>query len=199
MAYWLIGRHRGKDLVFGLDEGTWSVGRDASADITLPSPTTSRQHALLSVEDGAVRVSDLGSMNGTFVNGHPVEGTRALRVGDGIEFGDVRLRLTDRPGASPAAWMAEERVTESVHLSRDDSSENVAALAAQDARLFSLVLEAGQLMVDPGGRQETFERVVALVDRAIPAERVLILEQDENGAVIQRAARVRHATTLPSM
>src|SRR5262245_39157638 len=73
------------------------VGRDVSCDLVLASERVSRRHALVRVRDGEYVIEDLGSTNGTRVNGEPVTYPRVLRDGDGLAFADVEVefRLTD--------------------------------------------------------------------------------------------------------
>ena len=73
------------------------VGRDADCVIRIDSVTLSRRHAQIVVTNGEATVEDLGSKNGTHVNGRPVTQLVALRDGDQIEVGSVTLtyRLLD--------------------------------------------------------------------------------------------------------
>jgi adenylate cyclase len=78
------------------------VGRAVNSDIPIYDPTISRQHAQLSAEDGGVRVKDLGSSNGTFLNGSRI--TNALAApNDVITFGKVAfyVRETAKPATKP--------------------------------------------------------------------------------------------------
>jgi pSer/pThr/pTyr-binding forkhead associated (FHA) protein len=59
----------------------------------------SAEHAILTFRGRAWYLEDLGSTNGTFVNGAPVEGVTPLGFGDVIQIGQVRLRL-ERPRAT---------------------------------------------------------------------------------------------------
>ena len=69
------------------------LGRDESAGMTLTDALVSRRHARVSMhEDQSVTIQDLGSTNGTSVNGVPVERS-VLRPGDQLELGGVSLRL----------------------------------------------------------------------------------------------------------
>jgi pSer/pThr/pTyr-binding forkhead associated (FHA) protein len=72
--------------------GTTTVGRDASAGIAIDDTEASRQHASLSVEGTTVTVTDLGSTNGTKVNGAAVTEKR-LKDGDTITVGDSDIRF----------------------------------------------------------------------------------------------------------
>jgi pSer/pThr/pTyr-binding forkhead associated (FHA) protein len=60
----------------------------------------SSEHAILTFRGRAWYVEDLGSTNGTFVNGSPIEGVQPLGFGDMIQIGQVRLRL-ERPRRDP--------------------------------------------------------------------------------------------------
>ena len=69
------------------------IGRDDGAQLRLADLTVSKRHARVAVDEaGAVSVLDLGSTNGTAVNGRQVRRT-ALRTGDHLEVGGVSLKL----------------------------------------------------------------------------------------------------------
>src|SRR5271155_4976408 len=80
------------------DGGTRVVGRGIESDIAVVDPTISRRHAEISVADGGrgIQVRDLGSSNGTYVNGARVE-TGHAAVGDVIAFGQVVFRVALPP------------------------------------------------------------------------------------------------------
>ncbi|HUL79808.1 MAG TPA: EAL domain-containing protein [Vicinamibacteria bacterium] len=68
------------------------VGRLPSLSLTLPSESVSKEHAELFLRGGLLNVRDLGSKNGTFVNGERV-GEAPLREGDILHFAQVEFRL----------------------------------------------------------------------------------------------------------
>lgn len=70
------------------------IGRSTDGDITIPSPEVSRRHAeIVPLADGSFEIRDLGSTNGTWVNGQRI--TRAVvRPGDRIRFGGFETALT---------------------------------------------------------------------------------------------------------
>jgi hypothetical protein len=73
-------------------EGELSVGRGKGVNVVLADPSVSRRHATIALVDGLPVVRDLGSTNGTFVNGERVE-TRKLRAGDVLKVGNTELRI----------------------------------------------------------------------------------------------------------
>jgi hypothetical protein len=69
------------------------IGRAPSCDFVLADPTVSRRHAELRRDEGRWTLIDLGSTNGTRLNGWRVTGAVAVRPGDEVAFGDVRFRV----------------------------------------------------------------------------------------------------------
>jgi VWFA-related protein len=71
------------------------IGRDAKADVALiEDKEVSRQHCELTLDDGKIRIADLGSKNGTLVNGVPISDTYLLENDDLILVGKTELRFT---------------------------------------------------------------------------------------------------------
>lgn len=70
-----------------------SLGRDVNNSIVLDDSFVSTEHALLTFRGRAWYVEDLGSTNGTWLNGQQVTGLLPLGYGDEIQIGQVRLRL----------------------------------------------------------------------------------------------------------
>lgn len=68
------------------------IGRGRSADLVLSEPTISRAHAAIGFEDGEFFVQDLGSTNGTGVNGQR-EPRTSLSDGDEVQLGKLALRF----------------------------------------------------------------------------------------------------------
>jgi len=66
------------------------IGRDPYCDIVLNDPMVSRQHARIDYQQGQWFITDLGSKNGTYVNGYPVE-QQMLNPGDEILLGNTTL------------------------------------------------------------------------------------------------------------
>jgi DNA-binding winged helix-turn-helix (wHTH) protein len=85
-----------------LGPGEHLVGRDADVPICLVSGSVSRRHALVRVSAGQATLEDLGSKNGTWLNGERVGTPRELADGDDVRAGSVRLgvRLRRAPAST---------------------------------------------------------------------------------------------------
>jgi hypothetical protein len=77
---------------FDLDAIT-TLGRDVNNAIVVDDPFASAEHAVLTYRGRSWYVEDLGSTNGTFVNGRAVASVAPLGFGDEVAIGQVRLRL----------------------------------------------------------------------------------------------------------
>jgi hypothetical protein len=70
-----------------------SIGRDAGNDVPLSDEAASARHAVLELRDGEWWIEDLGSTNGTVVNGTRIERAERLHFGDELAIGRIALRL----------------------------------------------------------------------------------------------------------
>jgi DNA-binding winged helix-turn-helix (wHTH) protein len=97
---WLV--QGGKRLPLQAGENT--LGRD-EADLHIDSPTVSRRHARIRISGAGAVLEDLGSKNGTFVNGERVSTAVTLKDGDEVQVGSVvsRFRMTSPKGVT-ATW-----------------------------------------------------------------------------------------------
>jgi hypothetical protein len=75
-----------------------SIGRDAGNDVPLSDEAASARHAVLELRDGEWWVEDLGSTNGTLVNGTRIERAERVRFGDELAIGRIALRLEKGAG-----------------------------------------------------------------------------------------------------
>jgi len=74
--------------------GTVVVGRGESADIRIDDEFASERHASFAADGGAVVVEDLGSTNGTTIDGHPVTGRTEVTSGTVVIVGRTRVVVT---------------------------------------------------------------------------------------------------------
>ena len=99
-GYWLVIK---SDRI-PLTAGDNVVGRDPDARVWLDSPSVSRRHAIIHVEDGGVTVEDLGSKNGTQVGDVRITSITPLADGNALRFGAV--------SATFRSWAADPTRTE---------------------------------------------------------------------------------------
>jgi predicted component of type VI protein secretion system len=74
--------------VYQLEASEIIVGRDSTSGVAINDGEISRKHAKLSLHGAAYVIQDLGSTNGTFVNGQRLTGTQVLNPGDSVSFGE---------------------------------------------------------------------------------------------------------------
>lgn len=86
------GQPQGKLLVF--PSGEYVIGRGDECHIRPNSSWVSRQHCILHVSEESVTLKDLGSTNGTLVNGRRVMGERQLSDGDHVQIGPLVFKLS---------------------------------------------------------------------------------------------------------
>jgi hypothetical protein len=85
---------------FDLADGHLVLGREHGCGLYLGDPHVSPRHAAVTVQRGRTWVEDLGSAEGTFVNGHPLRGSHELRPGDVVTFAVIRMRYEVAPAAA---------------------------------------------------------------------------------------------------
>ena len=105
-----------------LPTGRFLIGREEDCHLRPNSELVSRHHCVFTHDEYTVRVRDLGSTNGTFVNGNRVRGTAVLNTGDRVTVGKLEFEVVigDENEAAVAA---------------DPSSENIPVAADETAML----------------------------------------------------------------
>jgi len=85
------------DRTIPLPDGPNLIGRDLAAFIWIDSSDVSRRHARIVVTEGCALLEDLGSKNGTFLNGHRLGSPATLHDGDSIRIGPALLAFRSAP------------------------------------------------------------------------------------------------------
>ena len=146
---------------FRLEPGRTVVGRHPSCGIVLDAVSVSRQHAALEVEGNQAWIEDLGSRNGTAVDGRRISGRHALIDGQHLRIGDQRLAF------SSSAPLTVQHLLGSGAFAIGDLVEEGAD---------SVILSAVEVPVRPelaAGDPEKLLRAAGGLDRAIGASVVL--------------------------
>ncbi|HYW31919.1 MAG TPA: adenylate/guanylate cyclase domain-containing protein [Gemmatimonas sp.] len=186
------------DRRFPLDSGrTLTVGRDLACDVPILDQGVSRRHAELTVTPKGVTVVDLGSRNGTWVNGHRLS-SGAAQLNDIVSFGSVKFVLLaerDAVGLTPTTSAALDgsatMIRERAMPSREQAVADIAGM-----RLARLVTIAQRL----GGLATVDGLLAAIVDglfQAFDADRVAILLPGPGGTMESRMARDRTGGDIP--
>ncbi len=131
----LTGKYKGKRIK--LTDPETVIGRDETAKIRIATQELSRQHCLLIVSKAGVLVRDLGSRNGTFVNGMPIAEETLLKPGDTLTAGPMSFELeggepSSKKSAAPASikkGKADPRTTDDdiANWLTDETSEGLSA------------------------------------------------------------------------
>jgi adenylate cyclase len=195
------------------------VGRGVSSDIAIYDPTISRRHAELTVGSDGVRVKDLGSSNGTCINGTRVSAGR-LNPDDSITFGKVLFQLKDqkvsgeRPGAGlplPAHPIPGDTIVRQLMVSgggppgitsRDQPSGfgqlRVAAATAEErqAKKLSLLLDIAQKLSAEFDLDKLLRNVVDMMFEVMNVDRVtIVLRNESTGELVPSMSRSRLGDT----
>jgi len=100
--------------VFTLSKNEIIMGRDVSADVVINSAEVSRRHTRLYLDAGQYIIEDLGSTNGTFVNGQRLSTPQVLRSGDTIMLGEAATLVYEASQFDPNATMISPAASERV-------------------------------------------------------------------------------------
>lgn len=93
------------------------IGRERDCHLRSPSEMVSRHHCVLRQDDYTLRVLDLGSLNGTYVNGRRIQGEVILGHGDWLNIGDVGFEVNLSDSASESPQHEDKPQTEQADLS----------------------------------------------------------------------------------
>jgi serine phosphatase RsbU (regulator of sigma subunit) len=185
---------------YKLGEGEYIIGRRSDCQIFVPDMRVSRQHARLWQDGEAWQIEDLGSNNGTFVNGNKVQTATQVRHDDEILIANNRIRIEARDPTPDPKAPAGNAVTivdvggaSSLIRSREDSgsgripivSSGMMSVADQRAvRLLERKLDALTQILHATAASDTSEALIqklvdALLDLFPQAEDVGVLVEDE--------------------
>ncbi len=137
----IIVEQDGKSISYTLKPGAMSVGRVAGNDIILPHATVSGKHAQIITEGEEHFVEDVGSRNGTFVNGQRISARTRLAAGVQLSFGQLPVKFEATPvRAEPKPAPGKPRDTVSMqHAAAPVLAAQEPQPSAEDAPLLSAV------------------------------------------------------------
>lgn len=134
------------------DEAEIVIGRGGELDIVLVEDMVSRKHAKITTQEGKIMIHDLGSTNGTFVNGEKIRRAR-LKEGDRVLIGTSILKLISTTGRAPEE--AGKNIDDDEFKARPAEatmSGSLSEVALPDLlQLFSTSRKSGALQLDNNG------------------------------------------------
>jgi adenylate cyclase len=177
--YLLRTDHEGPH-TYVLDLGRCVIGRSSQADICIAHPSLSRMHATLHIEGDRVTLADLGSKNGTKLNGMMLRGEVPVGPGDTIRLGEIELVLEVVDEAPRFDATIDPSMTWSAAMqeSVEELGARVRESAGEEVRL-RLLLQIAQQLAHPMSIELTLRTVLKLVAQVLDADRLTVLRLDD--------------------
>ncbi len=184
---------QGEAREFRLEQFPARLGRASGNAVQLLDGTVSKEHAEIAQDGARYTIRDLGSRNGTRVNGRDATQPQPLAPGDRLEVGHLFFEvLPPDDDLFKTRFATNEMVGSALSIKASSVLERPTAAGIDSAKLLHLIAEAGQLLVLPRPLGETCETLLGFVEKALPASRLVILLRDvASGELVQVAARHR--------
>lgn len=180
-----------------LDRDRCSLGRAHDNDLSYPEDASlSRRHLLFELDEAHWWVRDLGSKNGTLLNGARVSGRARLKPGDRLTAGQISITLVGAGGESedprvvfvPGAGAAPNEATVMTSLEGLLSGEATAPLGRPTSggaheRQLRVLIRAGGELAQQRPLEELFQRILALSIEAVAAQRGVVMTLERESLV----------------
>jgi adenylate cyclase len=202
------------------------VGRSLASDIPILDPSISRRHAEVVCDERGVHVRDLGSSNGTFLNGRKVE-TASLGPNDTLSFGRVAFRLhpvspspapTGRPSSRPEPVLAPTPVLGATILRQVSvrpgrafgrqraspvsptealDSVSIGSQREKDQQKLEMLLEVSTGLGRAFAIDAILEKIAGYAYQLLDVDRVAVLLVDETGHLLPKISRDKAGGDAP--
>ncbi len=182
----ISGPLQGRTFPLAQNEAT-SIGRESANLLCISDASVSRRHCLVNPEEGKWKLTDLESLNGSFVNGLPIK-ERYLEHGDQVRIGDTHFLFLihegeNPPPATPVLLSDDALVTHSTIRMNSESSlylhpDKVLESLPPTARLarhLNALLKISTTINSVRGLEPLQQRLLELIFEVVPAERGAIL------------------------
>ncbi len=189
---------------FELPDANALIGRE-SRQLPMNDNTVSRRHCELLPRDGEWILKDLGSSNGTYVNGLRVDNTYNLKLGDQIRVGKTLLVFGAQPGVSRThggnVRFAGDDAMDSAIMHSIPSNEDSMVLAVPEPAAaamsnLKMLYQLGAALGSSFDVQQVLEVVMDLVFEHVKADRGILLLLDERGGdLVPKVVRSRDETS----
>ena len=195
--YKLEGTDGSKFYSWPLQDGTYKIGRSDDCEFCILNKTVSRVHAQIKVdnETGAIILEDLGSHNGTFINGLKITKTAELKGNDALLFGKAEFKISNYDISSEPlpkyarAVLADQDPQQSIFMSIDETMRPLPQKITEIPELLPTLFDMAKMLnlIDP--EEVILEKSLDMISKIIPAERLVVLFVSEDQEEVYNAAQ----------
>lgn len=166
-----------KGAIFALNEESLIIGRETAANLCIPDASVSRRHSKIEKNDIGFVLTDLESLNGTFVNDVPVK-TRLLEHGDRVRIGDSQFVFLTHEGDATSK-SSDVKLDEAKVMSSSTVQIRFDDAVYQMTRDLSALMKISTAINSIRELDNILERLLELLFDVVPAQRGAILLTDE--------------------
>jgi transcriptional regulator with GAF, ATPase, and Fis domain len=166
-----------KGAIFAINEEALVIGRETAANICIADASVSRRHSRLEKKEAGFVLSDLESLNGTFVNDVPIK-TRLLEHGDRVRIGDSQFLFLTHEGEATAK-SSEVKLDEAHVVSGSTIQIRFDDALYLMARDLSALMKVSTTINSIRGLDDLLQRLLELLFEVVPAQRGAILLTNE--------------------
>lgn len=162
-----------KGALFTISEDTLVIGRETAANLCIADASVSRRHSKIEKKEEGFVITDLESLNGTFINDLPVR-TRVLEHGDRVRIGDSQFLFLMHDG-DVTSKSSEVKLDEGQVVTGSTMQLRVDDALYLMARDLSALMKVSTCINAIRGLDELLERLLELLFEVVPAQRGAIL------------------------
>lgn len=167
-----------KGAIFALNEEALVIGRETAANLCIADASVSRRHSKIEKKETGFVITDLESLNGTFINDVPVK-SRLLEHGDRVRIGDSQFVFLTHEGDAPSK-SSDVKLDEAQVISSSTIQIRFDEAIYQMTRDLSVLMKISTTINSIRGLDNLLERLLELLFEVIPAQRGAILLTDES-------------------
>src|SRR5215207_741978 len=166
-----------KGAIFALKEESLIIGRETAANLCIADASVSRRHSKIEKKENGFVLTDLESLNGTFVNDLPVK-TRLLEHGDRVRIGDSQFLFLTHEGEATSK-SSDVRLDEAHVVSGSTVQIRFDDALYLMARDLSALMKVSTTINSIRGLDDLLQRLIELLFEVVPAQRGAILLTNE--------------------
>src|SRR5215203_7227932 len=157
-----------KGAIFALNEETLIIGRETTAHLCIADASVSRRHSLIEKKETGFVITDLESLNGTFINDVPIR-SRLLEHGDRVRIGDSQFLFLTHEGEATSK-SSDVKLDEAHVVSGSTVQIRFDDAIHQMAPDVSALMKVSTTINSIRGLDDLLERLLELLFELVPAE-----------------------------